>query len=254
MQRIYGLIGLTLKHSWSKQYFTGKFSGGNINAVYNLYELQQIDEIIKLVEAEKRLCGLNVTIPYKQSVIPFLSAVSPEAAAIGAVNAIAIDRSSDEIRMTGYNTDAPAFAEELIGFAGKPSGNALILGTGGAAKAVDYVLEKQGWSRQFVSRKPAGQGTISYTDLDADILKKTRLIVNATPLGMYPAIDTAPPLPWELIGSAHFLFDLVYNPEVTRFMKEGERRGARVINGLGMLKRQADLAWEIWHTKNTLSG
>lgn len=248
--RIYGLIGLTLKHSWSREYFTRKFASGGIHADYKLYELTQIGDLPALISAEKQLCGLNVTIPYKKSVIPFLSDLSPEAKAIGAVNTIRIERQDGNIRMTGFNTDAPAFSAELGRFACGEGKSALVLGTGGAATAVAHVLNNEGWTFSMVSRSGTLPGSLTYDKITPEFMASVKLIVNATPMGMYPDVDTVPPLPWNFITHKHLLFDLTYNPEETRFMQMGIAKGARAINGLGMLKRQAELAWEIWQ-KNT---
>ncbi|KAF5065126.1 Shikimate dehydrogenase [anaerobic digester metagenome] len=243
---VYGLIGLTLKHSWSREYFTRKFAAGGIPADYKLYELAHIGDLHALVSSEKQLCGLNVTIPYKQSVIPFLSGISPEAETIGAVNTIRIERRGGNIGMTGFNTDAPAFSAELGRLAFRDDRCALVLGSGGAAMAVAHVLKNEGWNFSMVSRSGKLPGSLAYDKLTPDLMATVKLIVNATPLGMYPDVETAPPLPWDYITHNHLLFDLVYNPEETRFMQMGMAKGAMAINGLGMLKRQAELAWEIW--------
>jgi len=249
--RIYGLIGQTLKHSWSREYFIRKFAAGGIHADYKLFELARINDLPVLVRTEQQLYGLNVTIPYKKSVIPFLSDLSPEAEAIGAVNTIRIERQGQDIRLTGFNTDAPAFGAELGRFAFRESKRALILGTGGAAMAVAHVLKNEGWTFSMVSRSGKLPNVLSYDKLTPDIMASVELIVNATPAGMYPEVDIMPPLPWDYITRKHLLFDLIYNPEETRFMKMGLAKGARAINGLGMLKRQADLAWEIWPKDQT---
>ncbi len=183
--------------------------------------------------------------------IPFLSDLSPEAEAIGAVNTIRIERQGQDIRLTGFNTDAPAFGAELGRFAFGESKRALILGTGGAAMAVAHVLKNEGWTFSMVSRSGKLPNVLSYDKLTPDIMASVELIVNATPAGMYPEVDTMPPLPWDYITRKHLLFDLIYNPEETRFMQMGQAKGARAINGLGMLKRQADLAWEIWPKDQT---
>lgn len=248
--RIYGLIGQTLKHSWSREYFIRKFAAGGIHADYKLFELARINDLRVLVRTEQQLYGLNVTIPYKKSVIPFLSDLSPEAEAIGAVNTIRIERQGQDIRLTGFNTDAPAFGAELGRFAFRESKRALILGTGGAAMAVAHVLKNEGWTFSMVSRSGNLPGSLTYDKITPEFMASVKLIVNATPMGMYPDVDTVPPLPWNFITHKHLLFDLTYNPEETRFMQMGIAKGARAINGLGMLKRQAELAWEIWQ-KNT---
>ncbi len=243
---IYGLIGSTLKHSWSREYFIRKFAAAGIHADYKLFELAHVGDLPALVSSEKQLCGLNVTIPYKQSVIPFLSGISPEAETIGAVNTIRIERQGGNISMTGFNTDAPAFSAELGRFAYGEDKSALVLGAGGAAMAVAHVLKNEGWKFSMVSRSGKLPGALTYDKLTPDLMASVKLIVNATPLGMYPDVDAMPPLPWDYITHNHLLFDLVYNPEETRFMQMGMAKGAMVNNGLGMLKRQAELAWDIW--------
>jgi shikimate dehydrogenase len=243
---IYGLIGSTLKHSWSREYFIRKFAAAGIHADYKLFELAHVGDLPALVSSEKQLCGLNVTIPYKQSVIPFLSGISPEAETIGAVNTIRIERQGGKISMTGFNTDAPAFSAELGRFDFRDDKSALVLGTGGAAMAVAHVLKNEGWTFSMVSRGGKLPGSLTYAMVTPEIMASVKLIVNATPLGMYPDVDALPPLPWDCVTESHQLFDLIYNPEKTCFMQTGMAKGAMAINGLGMLKRQAEMAWEIW--------
>ena len=241
----FGLIGKNLKHSFSKEYFSRKFARLNLDADYSLFELLEIVEFPDFM-ATRQLSGLNVTIPYKQSIIPFLDSLSEEAKAIGAVNTISFQVSDGLLRTKGWNTDAPALEKELQDFAPGYKGKVLVLGTGGAAAAAAYVLMKNGISYISVSRNPQSAGQLSYQDLNEEIIKTHHLIINATPVGMYPFVDAIPDLPWQWIGNGHMLFDMVYNPEVTRFMRKGMEQGAKVRNGLGMLHTQADLAWEIW--------
>ncbi|KAF0195320.1 MAG: shikimate dehydrogenase [Bacteroidetes bacterium] len=244
----YGLIGFPLGHSFSKRYFTEKFATEGIPAEYELYPLTAIDQMIDLISGHPDLKGLNVTIPFKKEVIPFLDELSEEARAIGAVNTISITRSGQSAHLKGWNTDAGAFESEIREFTGGMTGNALLLGNGGAAAAAIYVLKKLGWNVIRAVRKPlaGNDDTLLYSAIGREIMQSVRLIVNATPAGMFPESDTMPPVPVELITSQHFIFDMVYNPEVTRLMKEGLNKGASVRNGLGMLHRQAELAWKIW--------
>lgn len=256
--RKYGLIGLPLEHSFSRLYFTEKFSAESINAEYNLYPLEHIDDLIQLVRKEKNLCGLNVTIPYKEAIFPFLDELSPEARAIGAVNTVSIRKNKASYCLTGWNTDAPAFESEIQNFTEKLKGNALILGNGGAAKAAVYILNKLGWNvKQLVrnlekikitsSESNSGrENFIAYDQADQKLFQANDLIVNATPVGMSPEITGLPPIPVEYLTEKHLIFDMIYNPETTRLIQSGIDCGAKTRNGYGMLKKQADLAWKIW--------
>lgn len=240
----YGLIGKKLSHSFSKKFFTEKFAREHIDAVYELYELDSADELRLLVKNTPNLKGLNVTIPYKLDVLPLLDYLAPSAAKVGAVNVIKIHVDGS---LGGYNSDYDGFKYSLQRFI--PEGHifdALILGTGGASKAVQAVLDDLGMAYIFVSRTPMGNNCISYDELPMLGLDAHRLIVNTTPLGMYPNVHEFPPLPYEQLTASHYLHDLVYNPEETEFMKRGKRYGAQVKNGLEMLYRQAEKAWEIW--------
>jgi len=245
--RKFGLIGYPLSHSFSKKYFADKFMREGItDAVYENYPLEDIYALNNLVLEENNLAGINVTIPYKEKVIPFLDELAGDACHIGAVNTIKIVR-GDNIRLIGYNTDVWGFEYTLRPLL-KPWHNiALVLGTGGAAKAVGYVLKKLELEVWYVSRKPRGTHTIGYNELTGMILQNMKVIVNTTPLGMYPDMDVCPDIPYKYITSEHLLYDLVYNPEETLFMKLGRERHAAVVNGLEMLKQQAEKAWEIWN-------
>ena len=242
-----GLIGYPLSHSFSKGYFGKKFAELGLTAThsYENFPLENIEELPKLLEQEPDLRGLNVTIPHKQAVIPFLDELSPGAQAIGAVNTILFDNG----RHLGYNTDVIGFGESLKTFladTGGPAKAALVLGTGGAAKAVAWVLEQQMIPFQYVSRH-AKEGVITYEDLTASYLEKVDLIINTTPLGMSPVIDTFPNIPYHCLESQHRLYDLVYNPEETLFLARGKAQGAATLNGLPMLHGQAEAAWDIWN-------
>ena len=239
----YGLIGRTLKHSFSKTYFTKKFTEEGIaDCVYDNFELATIEEFPSLFTKYPDLKGLNVTIPYKEEVLQYLTEKDAIVESIGACNCIKIDGAN----RIGYNTDAIGFLNSLRPFLKAHHKKALILGTGGASKAVRYVLEELGIEYSFVSRNKA-EGQIGYDDVSKDVLVDHHLIINTTPLGMYPNVDAAPDLPYELLTSKHFLFDLTYNPAKTKFLAEGEKRGAQIANGYQMLIEQAEAAWQIWN-------
>ncbi|MGB4293916.1 MAG: shikimate dehydrogenase [Bacteroidales bacterium] len=245
--RKYGLIGYPLEHSFSKKYFAEKFRNEGIeDASYDNYPLKSVKEFEKLIKEEKELFGLNVTIPYKQEVIPFLDSVDTEASEVGAVNVIKIYRYGDKIVLKGYNTDIYGFRESLKPFLNRKVSHALVLGTGGSSKAVAYVLGKLSIKVIFVSRikKPE---CITYEDINEEVIDTTMLIVNTTPVGMYPMIDNKPDIPYHLLSTSHILYDLIYNPEQTLFLKEGLKRGCTIINGLEMLRLQAEKSWEIWN-------
>lgn len=246
--RKYGLIGYPLGHSWSKKYFAEKFLSENLtDCQYELYPLKSIEELPSLLENENELRGLNVTIPYKSDVIKYLNKLSPEADEIGAVNVIKVMRENGRIILSGFNSDATGFILSLEPFLTNQK-NALVLGTGGSSKAVVYALKKAGICVTIVSRNH-GPGKISYNDLNEGHFNEAGLIVNTTPLGMHPDTEGKPPIPYEFLRNDHILYDLVYNPEMTSFMKMGKKRGCTVISGLNMLKLQAEKAWEIWNDK-----
>ncbi|MEZ4771783.1 MAG: shikimate dehydrogenase [Bacteroidia bacterium] len=248
--RIFGLIGKKLGHSFSKKYFSAKFEQLGTDDRYELFELPVIDLFPALTEQYRSLglTGLNVTIPYKTAVIPYLNWLSPEAAAIGAVNTIRVEENG----LSGHNSDISGFRQSLEKFlAGNKPEKALVLGTGGAAKAVKYVLEAMLSSENvtFVSRQPQNTGEISYQELTPELIGSHRLIVNTTPLGMYPETGFAPEIPYEGMSANHFACDLVYNPEETLFMKKAASFGAHTCNGMDMLILQAEKSWSIWNTK-----
>ncbi len=242
--RKFGLIGKKLGHSFSKIYFTEKFEKEGVqDAVYDLYELEQIEQLPELLVKEPQLVGLNVTVPYKEQVIPFLTELDAAAAEIGAVNTIKVEGGKTK----GYNTDYIGFKTTLQSFYPEPEkGQALVLGTGGAAKAVCAALKALAISYTSVSRK-ATTGGITYNGITPDLLQQYNLIINTTPLGMYPEVETLPPLPYASLTPQHYLYDLVYNPEQTAFLRKGEEAGAKTINGLAMLYGQAEAAWAIWN-------
>ena len=241
--RKFGLIGFPLKHSFSPGYFAEKFVKEGIkDTQYDLYPLESIKEVVKLLDGS--MAGINVTIPYKKDVIQYLDELDPISQEIGAVNTIRIRNGKSK----GFNTDVYGFEESLKGCfsKGKPE-KALILGNGGATRAVIYVLGKLGIKHQIVSRK---EGFLGYQDLSAEVIAEHKLIINTTPLGMSPKLDTCPDIPYHSLEEDHILFDLVYNPEKTLFLKKGEDRGATIKNGMEMLHLQAEKSWEYWHQEN----
>ena len=244
--RQFGLIGRTLKHSFSQTYFTQKFysQGLTDDHRYDLFELADIYELPALLQANPDLVGLNVTVPYKEVVVSYLDELAPSAARVGAVNVI--ERCPDG-RLRGHNTDVVGFRESLRRFfpVGTDS-RALVLGGGGAAKAVVVALNDLRIAHWSVTRDPLGHG-LTYDELTPALLAVHPLIINATPLGTYPLIDTCPRLPYEALGPQHYLYDLVYNPSETLFMTKGREAGAHTKNGFEMLERQAEAAWDIWN-------
>ena len=242
--RLYGLIGRPLGHSFSARYFAEKFRReGVAECDYALYELPSIEALPELLAAQPELLGFNVTIPYKQQVFDYLDDVSEEAVRIGAVNCVRRDGG----RLTGFNTDIEGIRLSLRMLLGTDVPQAaLVLGTGGASQAVQYALAEADVPYAVVSRDPV-RGNLCYDDLTPEIVAEHRLIVNATPVGTFPHIDEAPLLPYEALTPAHYLFDLVYNPERTQFLLRGERQGAHTLDGRSMLEAQAEASWRIWN-------
>ncbi|MCD7969752.1 MAG: shikimate dehydrogenase [Alistipes sp.] len=240
--RTYGLIGYPLGHSFSKKYFTEKFAVENVtDAVYENFPLEDIVLFPALLAARPDIAGLNVTIPYKEKVIPYLDSLSDEAAAIGAVNCIAFP----DGKLTGYNTDCYGFHASLLEFIGTDRPAALVLGTGGASKAVRYVLDGLGIEHITISRT-GGPERLTYEQLTEAVMDSHRLIINTTPLGTFPDTTGCPAIPYRFLTEEHRLYDLVYNPPATEFIKRGAARGARTVNGYNMLVCQAEEAWRIW--------
>lgn len=242
-----GLIGEKLGHSFSKVYFSKKFETlGLTDCEYNNYELSSLDGLRQLILSE-HLHGLNVTIPYKTMVIDLLDELSEEAKEVGAVNTIKINwLSESKFQLIGHNTDVFGFHQSIKPFFESQHERALILGTGGASKAVAYVLKKLGVNVLFASREP-NPGMIAYNELNQYVINSHLMIVNTTPVGMYPNVNDKVDIPYEYLSDKHLLIDLVYNPEETQFLKEGKARGAKTLNGLTMLHQQAEKAWEIWN-------
>ena len=244
--RVFGLIGYPLSHSFSPGYFAQKFSKEGIeDAIYRLFPIETIDKLNELLYSEKDICGLNVTIPYKQQVLPFLDEIDETAGFIGAVNTICVLRTSTGINLKGYNTDVIGVRESLKGQ--EHHNNALILGNGGATKAVIYTLNQLGIKYTIVSRTPKEKDQISYDQLSEKIIQENTLIINTTPLGMSPNTNDCPPIPYQGISQNHFIFDLIYNPEETLFMKNAHQSGAQTINGKLMLYSQAEASWQLWN-------
>lgn len=262
----YGLIGYPLTHSFSKKYFTEKFKNEKIeDHAYELYEINNLSDFPELLRANPKLCGLNVTIPHKIGVMFYLDWVHPDAKEVDAVNCIRITAESPvaaafsgevgikdhEFRLEGYNTDVYGFEMSLKPLLKHQHTQALVLGTGGASRAIKYVLNKLNIYTQFVSREAEGN-RISYADLTPELLSKYKLIINTTPLGTSPNVDQCPDIPYEAITHEHLLYDLIYNPEETLFLQKGRERGAATKNGYEMLLLQAEKSWEIWNTKEIL--
>ena len=242
----YGLIGFPLGHSFSISYFNEKFSNENIDAVYENFEIPTIDQFQEIIDTNPQLKGLNVTIPYKEKVLNYLDNVSPEARAIGAVNVIKVDHKGNDTILTGYNSDVIGFTKSIEPMLQTYHKKALVLGTGGAAKAINYGLLSCGLETVFVSRYQRDD-TITYNDVTPDVIREYNVIVNCTPIGMYPKTAICPNLPYEAMDNHTLLYDLIYNPDETLFMTKGLEGGATVKNGLEMLLLQAFASWEFWH-------
>ena len=244
----YGLIGYPLGHSFSISYFNQKFADEGINAKYENFELPSIDMLTEVLDKNPELKGLNVTIPYKEKVLSFLDSVTPEARAIGAVNVIRVIHKGNNIKLKGYNSDVIGFTKSIEPMLDKNHKKALILGTGGASKAVKFGLNSLGLETVYVSRYER-PGTIQYETLTPEIVKEYNVIVNCTPVGMFPRTDECPNIPYEALDEDSILYDLLYNPDETLFMYKGRKQGATVKNGLEMLLLQAFSSWEFWHEK-----
>lgn len=248
IKTIYGLIGQGLSHSFSKDYFNSKFAGEEINATYINFELEDINQLMELVSEYPDLNGLNVTSPFKVDVIPFLGSLDDAAKAIGAVNVIKFikDDHGELKSLRGYNSDAPAFKKSIEPLLTPQRRSALILGSGGAAKAVKYALDELGIETNIVSRQKSAS-TIAYEELTKAMVNNSKIVVNATPLGKYPNVDQCPDFPFRFLGKEHLCYDLLYNPDETLFMQKSKAAGATVKNGLEMLLLQAFISYEIWN-------
>jgi shikimate dehydrogenase len=248
--RKFGLIGYPLGHSFSKKYFSEKFIRENINdCQYENYPLTKIDLLVEIISDNSDLCGLNVTIPYKSAVIKYLDYIDEQARSVGAVNVLKIGRIGEKVVIKGYNTDIDGFRSSIFPYLGERVTDALVLGTGGGAKAVCYVLKKFGIKITSVDIIKL-EGVLNYSEITDNILINNQLIVNTTPLGMFPDILMKPELNYGCLNKDHILFDLVYNPELTSFLKAGKEQGCTIISGIKMLYSQAERAWQIWNDNN----
>ena len=245
---LFGLLGFPLGHSFSKTYFTEKFKAEKIDAEFVNFESANIGQTLQVIKTTPSLKGFAVTIPYKEKIIPYLDYISEEAQKIGAVNSVKVEYTIAGPILTGYNTDILGFKESLLQFIQTSPTQALLLGTGGAAKAVRHALASLGIEVLTVSRTPHSPSEIAY-DQVARFLPNTPLIINATPVGMWPNVTDCPDIPYHLLTPNHYLFDLIYNPEITEFMYRGKQQGAQIKNGLQMLHLQADYSWELWNTR-----
>lgn len=242
-KKTYGLIGKNIAYSFSRQYFTEKFKNENLEGfTYENFDMQNLKELENCLKKNTQIKGLNVTIPFKENIIPFLDKMSTKATRIGAVNTIKITKKG---KLKGYNTDAFGFQKSIEPLLQKHHKKALILGTGGASKAIAYALKKMQIKYQFVSRGKSKK--YNYDSITPTIIEKHQIIINCTPLGTYPNLDECPKIPYQAITKNHILYDLVYNPKETLFLKKGKEMNAQIINGEKMLKLQAEKSWEIWN-------
>jgi len=246
--RTFGLIGFPLQHSFSPKYFSEKFRQENIQCEYKLFPIEHIAELPALIKDHPTLRGLNVTIPYKEKVIDHLDDIKGEAKYIRAVNTIVINRKNNFVTLTGYNTDVEGFEKSLQKRLHGYMKRALILGTGATSKTISWVLEKYNIETTFVTRyKSNKQNYITYDELTGERFRNNQIVINTTPVGMYPEIDNYPAIPYSEITHKHLLFDVIYNPSLTKFLEFGSKAGAEIINGYEMLKYQAEASWRIWN-------
>ena len=240
--KTFGLIGKNISYSFSRTYFTEKFKKENIDAKYYNFDLEEINQLRDVIKEMPELQGLNVTIPYKREIISFLDDLAPEAKEIGAVNTVKVNGN----RLIGYNTDYIGFSESLKPLLKSHHNKALILGTGGASKAIAFALKKLNIEYSLVSRS-AGDGKLGYNDLSEEVIKDHNIIINTTPVGTFPDVEEYPEFPFEYLTKEHLVYDLIYNPETTRLLALAKKQGATVKNGLKMLELQAENAWNIWN-------
>ena len=247
--RVFGLIGYPLSHSFSKKYFLDKFENENINdAEYFNFSVSDIKQFPEILKSRENFIGFNITSPYKETIIPYLDELDVSASEINAVNVVKITKKGNNRRLTGYNTDIYGFKKSLLKKLNPEIKSALIFGTGGAARAVFLALKSLSIECKFVSRNKKSEDTyISYEDLNNDVISDNLLLVNATPLGLFPNTETKPDIPYSYITEKHHLFDLIYNPPLTQFLSEGKKKNATIQNGLEMLHFQAEKAWEIFN-------
>lgn len=242
----YGLIGYPLSHSFSRSFFNDKFTAEEINAEYVNFEIPTIQDFKSVIKDHPALKGLNVTIPYKEQVIPFLDGISENAKLIGAVNVIAFERPKGKLKLIGYNSDIIGFKNSIEPLITSKHKKALVLGAGGSAKAIYYGLKQLGVEPSYVSRTKTSAEVLTYNELSPEIIESHTVIVNCTPVGMWPNVDESPNIPYHLLTEKHLLYDLLYNPNETLFMKQGKEQGAMVKNGLEMLLLQAFASWDFW--------
>ena len=241
---IFGLLGKNISYSFSRGYFTDKFKKLDLqNNTYLNFDIPRIQDLPSILE-DKSIKGCNVTIPYKEEIIPFLDKLDKTAKKIGAVNTIKITKKGN---LKGYNSDVVGFENSIKPLLKKRHKRALILGTGGASKAVAFALKKNNIKYRFVSRKPSGKKEISYEDLTENLIGKHQVIINCTPIGTSPDIHKSPNIPYQFLTDKHLLFDLIYNPEITTFLSKGKEKGAIIKNGYEMLVLQAEESWRIWN-------
>lgn len=245
--KVYGLIGYPLSHSFSMNYFNNMFEAESLDAEYVNFAIPDIGDLMEVIAENPNLAGLNVTIPYKEQVIPYMNEMDPEAAQIGAVNVIKLIKGKDgDIKLKGFNSDVMGFQSSIAPLLNSKRTRALILGTGGASKAINRGLLNLGVETTYVSRNRK-DGVITYADLTPEVMAEHKIIVNCTPLGMYPNVEECPDIPYEYLTPEHLCYDLIYNPDTTTFMKKSRAYGAEVKNGLEMLLLQAFESWNIWN-------
>ncbi|WP_026775202.1 shikimate dehydrogenase [Polaribacter sp. Hel_I_88] len=243
--KLFGLLGKNISYSFSRGYFTDKFEKLKLKkSKYVNFDLQNIEDFPKIIDENEHLKGINVTIPYKEEIIPFLSKVDKTAKKIGAVNTIKFTKRGN---LKGYNSDVVGFENSLLPLLKKHHKKALILGTGGASKAIAFALKRNGITYKFVSRNPEGKKEISYDSLTQEVIEKHTIIINSTPLGTFPDVDKCPNIPYQFITKNHILYDLIYNPAISTFLSKGKEKGAITKNGLQMLELQAEESWRIWN-------
>jgi len=246
--RLFGLIGYPLSHSFSAKYFAKKFEAENISDTdYRLFPLDNISEVTTLIKLQPEFEGFNITIPYKVAILPYLDYITDAAKSVGAVNCVRIDRTVSGIKLTGHNTDVYGFRKSLTPVLKIYHTNALVMGTGGASKAICYTLNELGIKYTLVSRSGNGELILGYSQLTKEIIDDNLLIINTSPVGTYPDTDKCPDIPYQFLTSRHLLFDLVYNPAETKFLRLGREAGGTIMNGSKMLEFQAEKSWEIWN-------
>ncbi|MBP8851089.1 MAG: shikimate dehydrogenase [Breznakibacter sp.] len=246
--KTFGLIGFPLKQSFSQKYFTQKFQDLHIEAEYENYSIASIEVLEEILREKDSLKGFNVTIPYKKQVLAYLDELDDIAKEVGAVNVVKISTINGKKHLKGYNSDIIGFENSLIKYLKPQHKKALILGTGGASLAVEYALKRLGIEYRYVSRSSSSSDILTYEQITPNVIAEYTLIINTTPLGMFPDIESSPNIPYHLLTNDHLLYDLVYNPEKTKFMQQGELNGAVAVNGLEMLYGQAEEAWRIWNS------